>query len=101
MTITVKKIALAEHPPEAVEGERITENTLGLVGGVEIACLVRIGTLTLTINELRQLKQGQVLPLDQKTHEPVDILVNDQVIARGELMSSEDYFSIQITEVAS
>ena len=100
MTITLKKIALAEQPV-APEGQFITENYLVVIVGVEVTCLVRLGTLTLTISELRQLKQGQVLSLHQKTHEPVDIVLNQQVIARGELMSCEENFAIQITEVYS
>lgn len=98
MTITAKKIALLEQQP-ALEGRHIAENHLSLVGNVEVECMVRLGTLTLTINELRQLKQGECLSLSQKTHEPVDIVLNNQVIARGELMSCEDCFAIQITEM--
>ena len=98
MTITAKKIALLEQQP-TTGGQPISENYLGLVGDIEVECLVRLGTLTLTINELRQLKQGECLSLSQKTHEPVDIILNNQVIARGELMSYEDCFAIQISEV--
>lgn len=100
MTITVKKLALSEQI-EAREEQRATDNCLEFIGGVEVECLVRLGTLTMTIGELRQLKQGQTLSLKQKTQEPVDILINNQVIARGELMSSDEYFAIQITEVCS
>lgn len=98
MTITAKKIALLDQQP-TLNGNPVSENHLSLVGEIEVECLVRLGTLTLTINELRQLKQGEQLALNQKTHEPVDILLNNQVIARGELMSCEDCFAIQITDV--
>ena len=98
MTITAKKITLLEQQPSA-DGKPVNENHLGLVGEVEVECLVRIGTLTLTINELRQLKQGECLSLKQKTHDPVDILLNNHVIARGELMCAEDCFAIHVTEV--
>lgn len=98
MTITAKKIALLEQQPTTL-GKPVSENYLSLVGDVEVECLVRLGTLTLTINELRQLKQGERLSLSQKTYEPVDIVLNNQVIARGELMSCDDCFAIQITEI--
>ena len=100
MTITIKKIALAKQQP-TTEGPFITDNYLGIIGGVEVTCLVRIGTFSMTIAELRQLKQGQTLSLHQKTYEPIDIVLNNQVIARGELMSCEENFAIQITEVCS
>ncbi len=100
MTITAKKIGLIEQQ-SMPEGTLLSENYLGVVGGIEVECLVRLGTLTLTINELRELKLGQQLILNQRTQEPVDVILNNQVIARGELMSVDECFAIQITEVSS
>lgn len=100
MSITVKKVALCEQHSTADIGNFIAESHLGIVGNIEVDCLVRLGTLTLSIAELRQLRQGQTLSLQQRTHEPVDIVLNNQVIARGDLMSSDDCFAIQITEIA-
>jgi flagellar motor switch protein FliN/FliY len=100
MTTTLKKIALAKQP-NVSEGRLVTDNYLGVIGDIEVSCLVRLGTLTMTISELRHLRQGQILSLQQKTYEPIDILLNNQVIARGELMSCDEHFAIQITEVHS
>ncbi|MFI4918191.1 MAG: FliM/FliN family flagellar motor switch protein [Legionellales bacterium] len=104
MSITVKKIALSAQPsPMKVETkpkEQITNSHyLGLVEAIEVQCNIRIGTISLSIAELRQLKIGQALQLQQKTNEPIEIVLNDQVIAKGELMSYEDNFALQITEV--
>lgn len=98
MSITVKKVKLTEHTTQ-IDGQFINDNYLGVVGDIEVQCTVRIGTLNLTIAELKNLKSGQPLMLDQKTNEPVDILLNNRVIARGELMSHEDHFAVQITEI--
>lgn len=101
MTLTVKKIALpVQHHHPDNDGDYMALNTLGLVGDVEIHCTARVGTLSLTIAELQSLKQGQLLSLEQKTNEPIEIIVNQKVIARGNLMSCDDQFAIQITEVA-
>lgn len=99
MNQIVKKVALAEHSPQS-EGQLINKNYLGLVGNIEVQCSVRIGTLNLTIAKLRELKSEQILHLNQKTCEPVEIVLHDKVIAKGELMSYEENFAIQITEVA-
>jgi flagellar motor switch protein FliN/FliY len=101
MSITVKKVNLTEQAPQPLEGVLSTKNYLGLVGDIEVQCTVRIGTLNLSIGELKDLQPGQALCLDQKTHEPIEIILNDRVIARGELMSHEDQFAVQITEIAS
>ncbi len=100
MTITLKKITLPEQSVASL-GELVSDNYLGIIGGIEVACFVRLGTLTMTIAELKQLKLGQTLSLQQKTQEPVDILLNNQIIARGELMSCDEHFAIHITEVCS
>jgi flagellar motor switch protein FliN/FliY len=101
MNMIAKKISLSPHQSDNTDGSPLINQALNLVSDVEIECNVRIGTLCLTIAELHALKQNQILSLAQKTDEPVDILVNQHVVARGELMSCEDYFAIQITEVAS
>ncbi|KTD35294.1 flagellar motor switch protein FliN [Legionella moravica] len=98
MNTTVKKVVLAEHHPQP-ETQAIHHNYLGLIEHVEVQCTIRIGTLKLTIAQLKELKSGQIVHLEQKTNEPVEVLVNDKVIAKGELMSHEDKFAVQITEV--
>lgn len=99
MNITLKKIALPEQQPQ-IGGERLKNNYLNIVGGLNVECQIRLGTLTLTVAELNQLKEGQMLKLNQKTHEPVEILLNNEVIAWGELMCVDEYFALKISELA-
>lgn len=101
MSVTIKKISLPTQQSPEHEGMSINDNALGLIGHVEINCMARIGSFNMSIAELRQLKQGQVIQLLQKTHDPVEILVNQKVIARGELVSCDDHFGIKITDIAS
>ena len=98
MSVNIKKIALSEHA-ELPEEQLTVDKNLNFIANLEVQCVVRLGTLTLTIAELHQLKQGQTLELAQKTYEPVDLLLNNQIIARGDLMSCEEHFAIQITEI--
>ena len=102
MTITVKKLKFMEQQPNATvtETHPVTDHYFNVVGALEVSCMVRLGTLTLTLQALRQLRTGAILPLSQKTNEPVDILLNNQVIARGDLMNCDDCFAIKITEIA-
>jgi flagellar motor switch protein FliN/FliY len=98
MTIHVKKIALAEQENELL-GQPLHHQYLNLVGDMEVECQVRVGRLTLSLANLQQLKTGQKLQLKESVHEPLDILLHNKVIARGELMSHEDCFAIHITEI--
>ena len=101
MTISVQKISLPKLEEQTEKFPLLNENYLGIVGDLEVECQVQLGTLLTTIDGLRQLTSGQILALNQKTNEPIDILLNNQVIARGELMSCDDYFALLITEVLS
>ena len=98
MNISVKKIVLTEQYSEK-ENQEFSPNYSELVNNMEVQCTARIGTLTLSIGELKQLKKGQLLSLDQQLNEPIDILLNNRLIAKAELMSCEEHFALQIIEV--
>ena len=100
MSVSVKKVVLAEqesHPETNISNK----NYLGLVNHIEVECMVRIGSLKITIGQLRELKLGQALHLQQHTDEPVDLLLNNKVFARGELMTHDQCFAVKITEICS
>ncbi|PJD92372.1 MAG: hypothetical protein CK426_08940 [Legionella sp.] len=100
MNTGIKKIALTEQQSPQQRTET-NPQYLSLVQHLEVQCTIRIGTMHMTLGQLKELQLGQVLSLEQTTDEPVDVLLHDKVIARGELMSHENYFAIQITEVCT
>lgn len=67
---------------------------------IRIDCGIRLGTLTLTLQALQSLQSGAVLQLTESFGEPVDVIVNEQVIARGELVHCDEHFGVRVTEVA-
>lgn len=67
---------------------------------IRIDCAIRLGTLTLTLQALQNLQSGAVLQLTESFGEPVDVIVNEQVIARGELVHCDAHFGVRVTEVA-
>lgn len=58
-----------------------------------------VGTAEVTVGELLDAKANQVLRLDRKVEEPVDILLEGQVVARGTLVAVDDYFAVRIIEL--
>lgn len=66
---------------------------------VRVRVTVNLGGTELTIGELLAAKAQQVLRLDQSIHEPVDVMLEGQVVARGTLVAVENSFGVQITEV--
>ncbi len=66
---------------------------------VRATLTVRIGSAEVTVGELLNAKEHQVIRLEQLVEGPVDILLEGQVIARGTLVAVEDHFGVRITEV--
>jgi flagellar motor switch protein FliM len=56
----------------------------------------RLGQKTLTLRELSRLKRGEVLQLDQSVGEPIDLVVDDRVVGRGELVDVEGQIGVRI-----
>ncbi len=62
---------------------------------------VELGRSKMIINKLLQLTQGSVVELDKAAGEPVEILVNDKLLGKGEVIVVNDRFGIRITEIIS
>lgn len=66
---------------------------------VKAQLTVCIGTATLTVGELMAAKEQQVLRLDSKVAQPVDLLLEGKVVARGQLVAVDEHFGVRITEL--
>lgn len=72
---------------------------IAALSGVKAQVTVHAGRATTTVGELMALKKGSVLKLDAELNTPFDVVVNQTVIARGELVAVGDHFGICITQV--
>lgn len=99
MTLTATRFQY-EQQEDQVEKTTIEHGFSHVIDNLDVECQIRLGTLTLSVGELKKLKKGQVLQLNEKTSEQVDVILNQKVIARGELVCCDDYFGIKITELS-
>jgi flagellar motor switch protein FliN/FliY len=60
---------------------------------------VCIGEATITVGELMQAREHQVIRLDRTLAEPVELMLEGKVVARGELVAVDDQFAVRITEL--
>ena len=67
--------------------------------GVDVDIVAVLGTANLKISQILQLGRGAVVELDRSVGEPVDIRVERQLVARGEVVVVSDKLAVQITEV--
>jgi len=59
---------------------------------------VCVGTASLTVAELLNARCNQVIALDRQIDQPVDLLIEGKVIARGQLIAVDDHFAVRITD---
>jgi flagellar motor switch protein FliN/FliY len=93
-----------ELPPAAdrqEQGAALFNGHLGLIQGVKVRLAASLGSSSLTVAELFALKDGSVLKLDRAIDEPVDVMLEGQVIARGRLVAVDDNFGVSITEISA
>lgn len=76
-------------------------NAIDLVKDVPLTLEVRLGQGSITVQELLDLRDGSVVQLQRRVDDPVDVLFNDKVIARGQLVASGNRFGVRITEINS
>ncbi len=96
---------LAESSPEgSANNGRIKEDqdiNLDVILDVPITISVEIGRTQVPIRDLLRYSQGSVIELDRLVSEPLDVLVNNTLIAHGEVVVVDEQFGIRLTDVIS
>jgi len=77
------------------------EVNVDLIMDLPLEMVVELGRTKMLINDLLQIGQGSVIELNKQVGEPLDILVNGKLVARGEVVVVKDKFGVRITEVLS
>lgn len=93
----------AEAPElAAVEPQEDTEgNNLDLILDIPLRVTVELGRSKMVVSELLNLGQGSVIELNKLAGEPMEILVNDKLVARGEAVVVNEKFGVRLTDIIS
>lgn len=73
--------------------------TLETVYDIPVQISVVLGKTSMQVNQLLKLGRGAVIELDRKVGEPIDIYVNNRLVARGEVVVVEDRIGVTMTEI--
>ena len=73
--------------------------TLEAVSDIPVQISVVLGKTSMQVQQLLKLGRGAVVELDRKVGEPVDIFVNNRLVARGEVVVVEDKIGVTMTEI--
>lgn len=72
---------------------------LDLLMDVELGVTLRFGSRRILLRDILDLSPGSVVELDREVHEPIDMLLDGRVIARGEIVVLNGNYGLQVTEV--
>ena len=89
-------------PPLAVpEDSQESETNLDRILDIPLQLSAQLGSTKMLIKELLQLGPGSVVELDKLAGEPLEVLVNNKLVARGEVVMVNEKFGIRLTDVVS
>ena len=97
------EVTTADETSSAKENALSPEEmkNMALILDVELPVRVRIGTKTLLLKDVLNMDIGSIIELDQLANEPLDVLIGDKVIAKGEVIIVDGNFGVQITDIDS
>jgi len=94
----VQGVQFPELSPTMSAGE---QRNIGLLMDVSMELTVELGRTKWKIKDILGMGEGTIIELDKLAGEPVDILVNNNLIARGEVVVIDENFGVRVTEIVS
>lgn len=98
-TIASVPLDLPDFSPRTVAARN--DQAIDLLNDVELNVKIELGRANMLIEDVLRLGQGSVVELDKLAGDPVDVLVNDRLVARGEVLVLNDNFCVRISEIVS
>lgn len=68
---------------------------------IPLSITVELGRTKRSVKEILELSAGSIIELDKLAGEPVDILVNQRIVAKGEVVVIEENFGVRVTDILS
>jgi len=84
-----------------VKSNVLGESNIELLMDVSLRVTVELGRTRMKLAQILELQHGTVVELDWLAGDPVDIFVNDRMVAHGEVVVVDDKFGVRITEMVS
>jgi flagellar motor switch protein FliN/FliY len=94
----VQPVQFANLQPVQMSGE---QGNIGLLMDVYMEMTVELGRTRKRIKDILGIGEGTIIELDKLAGEPVDILVNHKLIAKGEVVVIDENFGVRVTEIVS
>ena len=82
-------------------GQKVLPANIELLMDVSMRVTVELGRTRMQLAQILELQHGSVVELDRLAGDPVDVIVNDCMVAHGEVVIVDDKFGVRITEMVS
>lgn len=87
--------------PAAAPMSSASDRNLNLILDIPLKVSVELGRTKMPVSELLNLTQGSVIELNKLAGEPMEVYVNDKLIARGEAVVVNEKFGVRLTDIIS
>ena len=94
-------VQAVQFPPLMPHANPQEAGNIGLIYDVSMEMTVELGRTKKLIKEILSMGEGTIIELDKLAGEPVDILVNHKLIAKGEVVVIDENFGVRVTEIVS
>lgn len=98
-TLKAQKVAFPTFAKQDVSHTALVNKNMELLMNIPLAVTVEIGSAKRKIKDILKLGAGSIIELEKQAGDPVDILVNGQMIARGDVVVIDDSFGVRINEI--
>ena len=88
-----------ESKPEVEKNERSSLENLRVLENIDVKLTVEVGGAEIKLRDLLRVNEGSVIELERLAGDPLDILANGTIIAKGDVVMSGERFGIRFTEV--
>ena len=86
---------------EGGKADEVKEANLDLILDIPLSVTVELGRSKMLINDLLQLGQGSVVELTKLVGDTLEVLVNDKLVARGEVVVVNEKFGVRLTDIVT
>lgn len=90
-----------DNSPSQSKTDFDDSGNLGVLMDVQLPVAIRFGETEMVLEEIVKLGVGSVIELNSGIDQPVELVVNNRILARGEVVTVDGYYGIRITEITS
>ena len=99
VSVEAGSVAPPSAPVSSASAAPVGSRTAGLLMDIDLPIRILFGSTRLRLRDILALKAGSVVELDRPADGPVEILVSNRIVARGQVIVVDGNYGVQVTEI--